>query len=202
MADEVISKGLGISDATAEEIDTALRIASEDELALTIYLGSLLNWRAHLGWATTGHSGTDVNLYYYEPSVGEKKKKKQSQKGESDVPTARSAAFSGNHENTWVGEWTASYLDLDLPSITRQLNNGSSYSWTAEHGSDLSQFTRELEHYHGSKAVMNAARVGRRAERGSQEVYGYSHRENDAIRRRSSVHGKSHAKAKRDHLDL
>lgn len=53
IVDEVISKGLGISDVTDAEIEATMA-STEDELALTIFLGTLLNTRAHLGWSTTG----------------------------------------------------------------------------------------------------------------------------------------------------
>lgn len=55
---------LGQSDIDEEETSRALQLAKEDDdgLALTIYLASLVNWRAQLGWSTTGHSGLDVNL--------------------------------------------------------------------------------------------------------------------------------------------
>lgn len=56
---------LGLTDVASDEIDRALFLGKQKDsgLSLTIWLASLLNWRAHLGWSTTGHSGVDVNLY-------------------------------------------------------------------------------------------------------------------------------------------
>jgi alkaline phosphatase len=63
---------LGLSDVQDDEVDRAVLIAKNDKTgyALPVFLASLVNWRAHLGWSTTGHSGVVVNLYAYHGQCG------------------------------------------------------------------------------------------------------------------------------------
>lgn len=172
MADYVIRDNLGISDASDEEVQRALDLSKQNDtgLALTIWLASIVNWRAHLSWSTTGHSGVDVNLYLHTKKSRPALVKK----------------MRGNHENTWIGTFTANYLGLDLASITQRLNNGSKIPA----GAGSANKTTYLDHYHGGvKRVVPAISVAKR----SNEI-GYSHAENDAIwaRRASTAHEASH----------
>lgn len=150
MADNIIKQNLGIDDANDDEIQRALDLAKvkDSGLSLTIWLASLINWRAHLSWATTGHSGVSVELYYHEAA------KKSYEHSRAD----RYQTLRGVHENTWIGNHTAKLLDLNLQSITDNLNNGS-YSWISKHGGDIANFTRELPKYHGGvKHVVSTLR--------------------------------------------
>ena len=169
MVETIIKKGLGIYDANDGEIQRALdlSIVKDSGLSLTIWLSSLVNWRAHLGWSTTGHSGTDVNLYYYE---GTRFAKKNIHKY-----LERLTQFKGNHENTWIGTWTTDYLQLDLAPITKKLNNGSDYSWNTTHGNNLQNFTVNLDKYHGGVARVDFPAASKQARR---DNIGYSYNEN------------------------
>ncbi|CEH17480.1 alkaline phosphatase [Ceraceosorus bombacis] len=176
---QTILPSLGQSDIDEDETARALELAKEDDdgLALTIYLASLVNWRAHLGWSTTGHSGLDVNLYLHvAPQHAQQK---------------LAASFVGNHENTWIGSWTASWLELDLTSVTRQLNNGTLVGAAGEGSANL---TTPTGRYHGGpKHVLPALPPRRRG-------VGYSHRENTSLRAEERSH--SMASKRRAHAEL
>lgn len=151
--DNVVSTGLGIKDVQKDEVERAVQLAKlKNQIPYTVWLSSIVNWRAHLGWSTTGHSGVSVGLYYHEAKphkVGTPKYKRYQQRRSSVI---------GSHENTWIGEWIASFLELDLASITKTLNNGSDYSWYSNWGDKLNHFTDTLEHYHGGLARVIPAR--------------------------------------------
>ncbi|KAK0531969.1 hypothetical protein OC834_002488 [Tilletia horrida] len=152
MKQNIITQGLGITDVSDAEVQRAVDLGpSGSGLPLTIWLSNLMNWRAHLGWSTTGHSGVDVNLYTYIA------KKWSKRRPISD----RISDLDGNHENTWIGTWTADLLGLDLQSVTNKLNNGS-YSWTQTH-QDLRPFTTGLDKYHGGVAHVIPAILSRRS---------------------------------------
>ncbi|KAL9935393.1 hypothetical protein V8E36_005741 [Tilletia maclaganii] len=152
MKQTIITEGLGITDASDAEVQRAVDLGPNGSgLPLTIWLSNLMNWRAHLGWSTTGHSGVDVNLYTYIASKWSKRRPIQD----------RISALDGNHENTWIGTFTTNLLGLDLQSITDKLNNGS-YSWT-KNNPDLRPFTANLDKYHGGVAHVIPAILSRRS---------------------------------------
>ncbi|KAF9086332.1 hypothetical protein BGX23_008981 [Mortierella sp. AD031] len=100
---EILEAGLGITDATPEEI-AFLSNKDADPLKVLPFLGHAISRRANLGWTTMGHTGVDVNLY------------------------ATSDGYSrllGNHENTDIGEVMSDYLKVDLTYITRKLQKGA-----------------------------------------------------------------------------
>ncbi|KAF9080847.1 hypothetical protein BGX23_001594 [Mortierella sp. AD031] len=102
---EILEKGLGITDATEEEI----KFLSNPEAIpndLLRFLGHAISRRANLGWTTMGHTGVDVNLYA-QSSI---------QNGNRILDRLR-----GNHENTEIGDFMSWYLQLDLPSVTDKL---------------------------------------------------------------------------------
>ncbi|KDN53538.1 alkaline phosphatase-like protein [Tilletiaria anomala UBC 951] len=185
MVETIIKKGLGVEDANADEIQRALDLAKvkDSGLSLSIWLSSLVNWRAHLGWSTTAHSGTDVSLYYHESPKFTKTR------------SERIEEFRGNHENTWIAKWTSHWLKLDLQSITDKLNNGS-YSWYTKHGNDIANFTVNLDKYHGGVArvvpALPASAAGRR------DNVGYSYNDNLELLRDYSA--RSHRAARRSEL--
>ncbi|GJJ76328.1 alkaline phosphatase [Entomortierella parvispora] len=106
---EILGQGLGISDATEEEISF---LSNPDAIANDIlrFLGHAISRRANLGWTTMGHTGVDVNLY-----------------AETAKEVDRSVldGLRGNHENTEIGEFISWYLGLDLESITSRLSKSS-----------------------------------------------------------------------------
>lgn len=56
-----------------------------------------------IGYTTHGHSAADVLLFGYGKGTEE---------------------LRGNHENIDIGRFITRYLDLDLASVTRELNSG------------------------------------------------------------------------------
>ncbi|KAI8717802.1 Alkaline phosphatase [Fusarium sp. LHS14.1] len=95
--EELIIRGLGISNASDKEITT---IAEHPESALVLF-SALISLRAHVGWSTHGHTAVDVNIY------------------SSGGPGTD--AIRGNVENTEVGRFLRDYLDVDVDVITEEL---------------------------------------------------------------------------------
>ncbi|CAD6893524.1 unnamed protein product [Tilletia caries] len=152
MKNTIITQGLGITDVSDAEVQRAVDLGpSNSGLPLTIWLSNLMNWRAHLGWSTTGHSGVDVNLYTYIASKWTQRR----------PVTDRIGQLAGNFENTKLGVFTADLLGLDLQTITNKLNNGS-YSWSQSH-QDLKPFTTGLDKYHGGVAHVIPTILSRRS---------------------------------------
>ncbi|KAI0912937.1 alkaline phosphatase [Ustulina deusta] len=96
--EELVIPGLGISDATEEEL-TALVLYPE--LAQPAF-AEMTSIRAQIGWSTHGHSAVDVNIY------------------SSGGPGTD--ALRGNVENTDVGEFLSRYLNVDVDAVTKELN--------------------------------------------------------------------------------
>ncbi|KAH7053684.1 alkaline phosphatase [Linnemannia elongata] len=129
---EILDKGLGITDATEEEIEF-LSNAEAIPNDILRYLGHAISRRANLGWTTMGHTGVDVNLYAAS-SV---------QSGNRILDRLR-----GNHENTEIGDYMSWYLQLDLSSITEKLTKSAdkwfkpkSEFFAAEHPHSLHEET-------------------------------------------------------------
>ncbi|KAI1338241.1 alkaline phosphatase-like protein [Xylariaceae sp. FL0016] len=96
--EELVIPGLGISDATEEELTT---LAFYPDLAQPAF-ANMISVRAQIGWSTHGHSAVDVNIY-------------SSGGPGTDV-------LRGNVENTDVGTFLRGYLDVDVDAITQELN--------------------------------------------------------------------------------
>ncbi|KAF1916630.1 alkaline phosphatase-like protein [Ampelomyces quisqualis] len=96
IADE-LQDGLGIFDATDDEINNLVKTPAT---ALYQY-ADMVSRRSQTGWSSHGHSGADVNIYSSNPKVA--------------------AALVGNHENTEVGEFLRTYLDVDVDAVTKEL---------------------------------------------------------------------------------
>ncbi|KAI1008064.1 Repressible alkaline phosphatase [Podosphaera aphanis] len=96
IAEVLIKKGLGIFDATEEEMK---RLIDEPLGSLDIF-ADMISRRAQIGWSSHGHSAVDVNIY----------------------GTAGSEILRGNHENTEIGEFIYRYLDVDVDAVTKELN--------------------------------------------------------------------------------
>lgn len=106
---ELVVKGLGIAsdDISDAELDSLVAAADDAEAAKTIFT-QLISSRARIGWSTHGHSAVDVNIY------------------SSGGPGTE--AIRGNVENTEVGDFLRNYLDVDVESITKELQAGSKRS--------------------------------------------------------------------------
>ncbi|KAI1642536.1 alkaline phosphatase-like protein [Daldinia loculata] len=96
--EELVKPGLGIHDASDEELTT---IALSPEQAQYSF-AQMISVRAQIGWSTHGHSAVDVNIY------------------SSGGPGAD--AIRGNVENTDVGKYLRDYLNVDVDAITKELN--------------------------------------------------------------------------------
>lgn len=104
---ELLEKGLGITDATDEEIDSILDPNSP--VSSQYQLADMISRRAQIGWSTHGHSGVDVNIY---------------------ASSSKDAwPLVGNHENTEIGQFISDYLDLDVENITKNLQSSSAWSF-------------------------------------------------------------------------
>ncbi|GFF30314.1 repressible alkaline phosphatase [Aspergillus udagawae] len=109
---ELLEKGLGITDATDEEIDSVLDPNSP--ISSQYQFADIISRRAQIGWSTHGHSGVDVNIY---------------------ASSSKDAwPLVGNHENTEVGQFLADYLDLDVENITKRLQSSSAWSFAGVGG--------------------------------------------------------------------
>ncbi|UNI17277.1 Alkaline phosphatase [Purpureocillium takamizusanense] len=95
--DELVVSGLGVTDATDEE----LSLLATDPDDATSNFAAIISLRAHVGWSTHGHTAVDVNVY------------------SSGGPQA--ASIRGNVENTDVGKFLSHYLDVDVDAITEEL---------------------------------------------------------------------------------
>ncbi|KAH8551104.1 alkaline phosphatase [Umbelopsis sp. PMI_123] len=133
VAESIVTEGLGITDATDEEMEFLL--SDPKRSALDHFLADMVSIRAQLGWTTHGHSGVDVNLYAYGV--------------DSDL-------LRGNHENTNIGAFIEQFLDLNLTEITERLNkDNSSFHISAMTDAQKAVFTDHLDHYHHDDSKLN-----------------------------------------------
>ncbi|KAI9296193.1 alkaline phosphatase [Neoconidiobolus thromboides FSU 785] len=95
---KILQESMGISDPTEIEIE-AINHANT-LFDLKAQLGNVVSRRANLGWTTHGHTGVDVNLYAYGKGAHH---------------------LHGSKENTDIGKFIETFLDLDLTSITKKL---------------------------------------------------------------------------------
>ena len=93
----LVSPGLGITDARPSE----LKALAESASSAAGLFADMISERARVGWATHGHTAVDVNIY------------------SSGGPSVE--ALHRNVENTDIGKFLASYLDLDTEIITKEL---------------------------------------------------------------------------------
>eukprot|EP01133_Synstelium_polycarpum_P013437 gene13437-15836_t len=77
---------------------------SNSSWSLGQVLGKIVSSKAIVGWTTAGHTGVDVNLYFYSDS--------------SDV-----SPLNGNVENIHLSTYVADILSLDLEAETEKLKN-------------------------------------------------------------------------------
>ncbi|GAN08098.1 alkaline phosphatase [Mucor ambiguus] len=119
----LIQSGLGIEDATPEEIEKITHWKSTGKTVeeLSWYFSDMVSRRALLGWSTHGHTAVDVNLYA---------------KGDG------TEVLRGSHENTDIGDFMIDFLGLDVNDLTRKLVNCST-------GPPAVDFTSKATAYHG-----------------------------------------------------
>ncbi|KAB5591152.1 Alkaline phosphatase [Ceratobasidium theobromae] len=124
----------GINDANSTELSVAMAHKSSASFN-DIHFGQSLTRRAMVNWATLGHTAVDVNLIGYGPN---------------------SQLMSGNRDNTEVGQFITDQLGLDLPSVTKLLNDKKNENWLVnkvgrdkvEHGVKTGVKRRSLAHQH------------------------------------------------------
>jgi len=100
-AQKLVEEGLGIYDASSEEIQSLVSASSTIEVSYIF--ADMVSRRAQSGWSTHGHSAADVNIYSSNPSYA--------------------STLVGNHENTEVGNFLRDFLELDLEPVTRKLKD-------------------------------------------------------------------------------
>lgn len=95
----LMRESLGVEDATDEEMNECM---NKPDTAAYVF-ADIISRRAQAGWSTHGHSGADVNIYSSKPEWTQE--------------------LVGNHENTEVGEFLRSFLELDdeVESVTEEL---------------------------------------------------------------------------------
>lgn len=118
---DLLENGLGITDASDDEVNTIIN--STSEWPLKYVLSDMISRRAQIGWSTHGHSckhppihfltllttaAVDVNIYASS--------------------TKDAWPLVGNHENTEIGTFMADYLDVSLSEVTKKLTSAG--SWT------------------------------------------------------------------------
>ncbi|KAF2196297.1 alkaline phosphatase-like protein [Delitschia confertaspora ATCC 74209] len=94
---EAFSSGLGIKDASEDEINNIVKNPNSAQYGFS----DAISRRSQTGWSTHGHSAADVNIYSSDPKTA--------------------FALVGNHENTEVGDFLRDYLDVDVESVTKEL---------------------------------------------------------------------------------
>ncbi|KAL1963687.1 hypothetical protein VTN77DRAFT_7891 [Rasamsonia byssochlamydoides] len=124
-----LEKGLGIDDATDEEVDSL--IETDPVWPASYIFADMISRRAQVGWSTHGHSAVDVNIYASS--------------------TKDAWPLVGNHENTDIGAFLAEYLDVDVKNVTKQLQLLSQTSGNSWLGDPLGADVRvdQLDTYHG-----------------------------------------------------
>ncbi|KAI2612444.1 alkaline phosphatase-like protein [Hypoxylon fragiforme] len=97
--EQLVVAGLGIHDASDEE----LTVLTSNPGQAQYLFARMISIRAQIGWSTHGHSAVDVNIY----STG----------------GPGTNAIRGNVENTDVGKYLRDYLNVDVDTITKELND-------------------------------------------------------------------------------
>jgi alkaline phosphatase len=95
----ILQQRMGIDDAQDTELDA---LASNPALALPVF-SKMISSRARIGWSTAGHSAVDVNIYSSGGAAADR--------------------LRGNVENTDIGKFLRSYLDVEdhVADITKEL---------------------------------------------------------------------------------
>lgn len=108
-----IVNNLSIDDATDEEVQTVLDAVWEDE-DIANKMSEILNARSDINFLSYGHSGSDINLYFYTNS-------EYMAKIFNSVEELK--GIKGNHDNTEINDVFALITNADLNAITDKLNN-------------------------------------------------------------------------------
>ncbi|KAG5359896.1 Alkaline phosphatase [Yarrowia sp. C11] len=101
---EILENDLGVKDYTKHEVKALIKNRADPIDTLV----DIVSRRSQTGWSTHGHSAVDVNIYGYS--------NKQSGLDKLD-------ALRGNHENIEIGQFLASYLEVDVARVTEILED-------------------------------------------------------------------------------
>lgn len=154
----LIEKGLGVYDATDEEINRLLK--DSDPWPASYIFADIISRRTQVGWSTHGHSGSSPIYLYSDPSP-HTKITHLTHPTAADVNIyasnpAHAQALIGNHENTEVGGFIRDYLDVDLDAITEILTSAGTAPFTSSSAEawmgkpvDPELKLGEVDHYHG-----------------------------------------------------
>ncbi|KAL9638246.1 MAG: hypothetical protein Q9164_001672 [Protoblastenia rupestris] len=138
---QLVEIGLGIHDATDDEIQDLYDSAGKEWPPPSYLFADMISRRAQVGWTSHGHSAVDVNIYASHPTDAK--------------------ALIGNHENTEIGDFIRDYLDLDLGAISDELKSYTASmieqgrgSWIGgvdhdDDDDDDDSAREQLDHYHG-----------------------------------------------------
>ncbi|KAL8908302.1 MAG: hypothetical protein Q9171_005510 [Xanthocarpia ochracea] len=125
----LLSTGLGISDATDAEISRLVHFSSDPWPASYIF-ADIISRRAQVGWTTHGHSAVDVNIYASHPG--------------------QAKPLRGNRENTEIGVFLREYLDLEseVEAVTKELKEKGEGEWMGKMLAEAEVGNRG-DHYEG-----------------------------------------------------
>lgn len=129
----VMNAHYGINDLTQGEIDTIKANANVSDLQYVI--GPMISKRAMIGWTTTGHTGSDVPLYYY---------------GTDD--------HFGTMENTDVARLCAQAMSLDMAKVNDTLFVDASVLFAG--ATSMTIDTVGVNNSRGSLTVVDGDRTG------------------------------------------
>lgn len=100
----VAAEYMGMTDVSKAEL---IALNSTELGAVADAVSDMISRRAHIGWTTHGHTAVDVNLYAHGNQID---------------------GLLGNHENTEIGVFMASYLNVDLQTTTKQLSDWDGFN--------------------------------------------------------------------------
>ncbi|KAI8059884.1 alkaline-phosphatase-like protein [Gongronella butleri] len=129
LKDTLVADGLGVDDATKEELDRILQWKDSGKSfeVLITYFADIVSRRALIGFTTWGHTAVDVNLYAYGPGT---------------------ERLRGSHENIEIGDFIVDFLGLDLDDITKRLNADDLLAIKAQDPEDYAHAMSNHQRFH------------------------------------------------------
>lgn len=147
--EKLIEQGLGVYDATDEEINRL--VDNSDPWPASYIFADIISRRAQVGWSTHGHSGNSLPPLKSEHSETESITAADVNIYASSPKHAR--PLIGNHENTEVGDFLREYLDVDTEAVTEELKEQLATlsrfkNWLGK-PIDETKTMADLDHYQG-----------------------------------------------------
>lgn len=122
---EILENDLGVKDYTKQEVRALIRNRADPIDTIV----DIVSRRSQTGWSTHGHSAVDVNIYGYS----------NKQSGDDKLDALR-----GNRENIEVGQFLASYLEVDVAQVTDILEDLPVRVQHVEEADDCDQYHHGL----------------------------------------------------------